>query len=199
MSGKSKALSQDTFDRVLARAVELDEQGSTRLSAVRAREIALDVGVSPAAWDEAVSEDAARQRVRRSKENGVNALGWHQLLIVTASLGLGISTGARYESPFVAEGMVGVATAGLIAAVALALLGINTVRRSWSRLHVDLPLWWLPFPVGFSLGLGRLFDDPFAFAIFGWLGSAAIGGLIAYRLDAHEARDVDRNADRLTA
>jgi hypothetical protein len=199
MTAKRGVISQDTFEHVLARAVELDEEGSRQLTAVRAREIALDLGVSPAAWDEAVAEYAATGRMRRPNASVAKASGWRHALLAVSSLGVGIAVGARDGSPFVADWVVDAGTVGLLVAVALALLGTNAAQRTWSRLQVDLAVWWLPFPVGFSLGLGRFFDDPFAFAILGWLGSAAVGGLVAYRFGARTGNGVDPRSDHRTA
>ena len=49
-------LSRTEFDRLIARASKLDADGIGQLDLERARAIALEVGISPAAWDAALAE-----------------------------------------------------------------------------------------------------------------------------------------------
>jgi hypothetical protein len=56
----SDDLSRDTLERLVGRAAELDQHDAERVSLAQAREIALELGISAAAWDAAVAERLQR-------------------------------------------------------------------------------------------------------------------------------------------
>jgi hypothetical protein len=57
MSSKEHSpISQAVFDQLLARAIELDDEGREGLDTARVRAIAQELGIAPSAWDAAVRE-----------------------------------------------------------------------------------------------------------------------------------------------
>lgn len=56
-----RELSEDAAHRLLARAVELDEHRASHVRVAQLRDIALEAGISPRAFDEALAES---QRTR---------------------------------------------------------------------------------------------------------------------------------------
>jgi hypothetical protein len=173
----SQSLSQETFELVLARAIELDEEGNARMSPNRAREVALELGVSPGAWDSAF---AAQMRTRSRRSKGVRlptVSAVRHLAIATGSIALGIVAGIAERLPSIGTPDLWTeATVGTLFAVTLGLFVHNAVRKAPARFQVDLATWWLPFPVGFLIGNERLWGDPFAFALGSWAACAILGG-----------------------
>ena len=53
-----KSSSEKTFKELVARAAELDDDGKQHIDLARARVIANEVGISTAAWNEAIQERA---------------------------------------------------------------------------------------------------------------------------------------------
>ena len=56
MTKSEEVISPDTLQRLVARAIELEEQGRESVTPARAREIAQELGISPVAWDAALLE-----------------------------------------------------------------------------------------------------------------------------------------------
>src|SRR5688500_20355762 len=92
MSESPKDLSRDSLELLVARAIEIDEQGSQRLSLTKAREIGRELGISEAAWNAALAEraratPASAPVVRRT---------WVQLrTLATAAAGFGARSEER--------------------------------------------------------------------------------------------------------
>ena len=64
MSQLPEHFSRDTFERLIGRALKLDDVRSDQISLAQAREIARELGISDAAWDAAIAE---RRRPRSSQ------------------------------------------------------------------------------------------------------------------------------------
>ena len=62
MTPSDADLTRESFESVIARAVELDDQGTERVDPERARTIATELGITSAIWDRALAEHASAHR-----------------------------------------------------------------------------------------------------------------------------------------
>src|SRR5687768_7763216 len=116
------SLSEATLQQVLARAEELDERAGARISVKRAREIALELGVSPDSWEAALAE---HQRASNAAAPPPRVRGWHlgrHLLIAAGSVGLGLASGVAEGLNNVVEDVIGLGGFAGLLAITLALM-----------------------------------------------------------------------------
>ena len=174
MTDPEGRLSPETFERLIARAIELDEQGGERLDAARARSIAEELGISEAAWNEAMRERRLALRVPKAKPEP--SIGpWSSLRVALAGLAAGGLTGmatAAFNGGDLALGSALVLTA-------IAFVAHRTLRTPMWRAQLELGMWWITVPIGIMLGHGELLNDPLWFAALAWVGSACVGGAVA--------------------
>ena len=160
-------LSPETFERLIGRAVEIDDQGNERIDEVRAREIAAELGVSPAAWDTAIREwSEARGKVAPAA--GVK-LTMARLLVAAGGGGVG----------GVVMGMVSAASSGNDIAIGSALVAAagglaahEYIRRSFRQAQSSVAVWWIAAAGGITLGLGETSSDALWYSAFSWAGCA---------------------------
>ena len=168
MPESSRDVSRDTLERLVARARELDEGGVGRISLMRAREIARDLGISDAAWAAALEEDGrALVTVNAEPRN------WsHLRTALTAGLGfVAGASGGWLNAEF--RGDLDVAYAALLVAVGM-LLSVRARRESAEAAQASLDAWWVAIPAGMLAAFGGLRTDPLLFAALarwgtGWL------------------------------
>jgi hypothetical protein len=163
----TESVSPKTLERLVARALELDERRNERISLSQAREIAKELGISESAWDAAVSE-----RRRPNVASGVsrNVLNRLRLSLVGT---LAVAAGAL-------GGWLN-RVAGGDADIAYGLLLVLGGVELWSRLRkespqaaeVSLDIWWLGIPAGMFIAFGGIRTDPLWFAVFARWGTAA--------------------------
>jgi hypothetical protein len=168
MSDFTTRLSQDTFDRLIARASELDEQGNARIDLALAREIALELGISAVAWDAAVKERAQLRHASVAHSNAA-AMKW-PLVLLAGGLAAGSVMGGARGGDLV--------LGSLLICVSLAWVATRTLRHSSRAAQVDLAAWWLGVPVGIMLGFGEFLTDPLWFAGLSWAATAFVGASI---------------------
>ena len=169
MSQPDPGLSPETFERLIARAMQIDEQGKERINAVRAREIAADLGITGAAWDAAVREwSESRRQAPVAETPG-------PLLDVTRIVGAAIIGGAAGG----AVGLASVASSGNDIAVAGALIaaaGIlalrESVKHSFWQAHAGLAAWWMAAGPAIMISVDGVNEDILAYTIFSWAGCA---------------------------
>jgi hypothetical protein len=178
MSTNERALSRDTFDHLIARAIELDERGQERLNAALARQIAQESGISLHAWDDAMLEHAEAQRVAkadRAPAPGPKAIERpaRPLLAAAAGLGAGAFWGAIVLEGVRADPLIGV---GLIAA-SLAHVVWRAGRDQVTAGQTENAAWWAAIPAGIMVGMQEVLNDPIWFAGLAWAGTAAVGAI----------------------
>lgn len=166
MTEPTSGLSRIGFDRLIARALELEEAGNEQIDLERARAIATELGISASAWEGALRErevGAARSaRLRRRGRAALVALAG----LVTGGLGGAFASQSG-------DGVLLLGGAAVAVGVALAVNGIR--RRSMRGTQAELAAWWLSVPVGIMLGLGEPHGDPMVFASAAWVGCASLG------------------------
>lgn len=169
MTEPTSGLSRLGFDRLISRALELEEEGNEQIDLERARAIASELGISAAAWEAAVRErEAAAARSARLRLRGRAAL---VALVGLVTGGLGGAMASRLADGVPVLGGVAVAVG-----VALAVSGIR--RRSMRGTQTELAAWWLSVPAGIMLGLGELHGDPMVFASTAWVGCASLSVIL---------------------
>jgi hypothetical protein len=159
MAKARQSLSQEEFDQLVKRAIELDEAGRERLNVSRASQIAREIGIAPDAWEEAMRE-FADQTIRTTATKGIS------LKRVAAALASGLVLGVvfgvtDFDGPYAAAVMVAVA-AGIV---------VNGRTRTNASAYADLMSWWVALPAGIMLGAGEKLTDPVWFAGLSFAGS----------------------------
>ena len=169
MPDSSREVSRDTLERLVARALELDEGGAERISLTKAREIARDLGISDAAWEAALAEDGHALVATANTE----PRKWsHLRTALTAGLGfVAGAAGGWLNAEF--RGDLDVAYAALLVAVGV-LLSVRARRESAEAAQASLDAWWVAIPAGMLAAFGGLRTDPLLFAALarwgtGWL------------------------------
>jgi hypothetical protein len=170
MSEHSKEVSRDTLERLVARALELDERGVDRISLTKAREIALELGISEAAWDAAVAERTGGYPTVSS----TRPRAWGLRTMLTAGVGFSAGVlGGWLNRAF--NGDLDVIYAALLV-VAGIVISAGRNAESYKPATARLDAWWLAVPAGLLLALGGIRTDPLLFAAFarwgtGWVMS----------------------------
>jgi hypothetical protein len=162
-----KDFSRDSLERLVARALELDEQGSERISLTQAREIARELGISETAWDAAVAERVRSGpvpvRVARGPWVGLQTL-------LTAGVGFGAGAlGAWLNTAFNGDADVAY---GALLVVAGAFVWARARGESTAAGTARLDAWWLAVPAGMLVAFGDIKTDPLLFAAFARWGTS---------------------------
>lgn len=159
MPESSREVSRDTLERLVARALELEEGGVERISLTKAREIARDLGVSDAAWAAAMVEDG---RGLVTTANAKPRPWSHLRTALTAGLGFVAGAGGGWlNAEF--RGDLDVAYAALLVAVGV-VLSVRARRESAEAAQASLDAWWVAIPAGMLTAFGGLRTDPLLFA-----------------------------------
>jgi hypothetical protein len=168
MEESTDGLSPDTLERLVARALELEESGHDRVSLARSRDIARELGISLAAWDAALAErrpvtvtrtKAPSRRGSRWRTSGTAAIGF-----AAGALGGWISQALRGDADVVVGAVL------VLGALALA---IRQASEWGDDPREKLTAWWLGVPAGAMLAFNEVLADPLWFAALAWLGSVA--------------------------
>jgi hypothetical protein len=170
MTEESSSLSRVGFDRVIARALELDEEGSDRIDLGRAQAIAHELGIGASAWEAALREQAAAAEAAAARRARLRLRG-RAALVALVGLVTGGLAGAQANQ--LTDGVLLLGGAAVAAGVALAVNGIR--HRSVRGTQAELGAWWLSVPAGIMLGMGEFHGDPMVFAAAAWVGCAALG------------------------
>ena len=170
MTEHMASLSRVAFDRIIARAIRLDEEGLERIDVERARAIASELGVSAPAWDAALHEWEAAAQADTARGAARRLRGRLSIIALVGGVAGGLSGALAGRSE---DGVLYLGAAAVAAGVALVVDGVR--RRSARSTHVDLAVWWLAVPVGIMLGMGQAHGDPLVFAATSWAGCAALG------------------------
>lgn len=169
MTELAPGLSRIDFDRLIARALELEEAGTEQIDLERAREVATELGISASAW-----EAALREREVRGARSARLRLRGRAALVALAGLltgGLGGAFAARSG-----DGVLLLGGAAVAVGVALVVNGLR--RRPVRGTQAELAAWWLSLPAGIMLGLGEPHGDPMVLASAAWVGCAALGATL---------------------
>jgi hypothetical protein len=165
-----KDFTEDTAQRILSRAVELDAADGGRLSRSQLEGVARELGLATDAVDRAI-EEVERGRVRTSGPMADGRTGWWLPLM---SLGIGGVAGALVDLWTRSDPDVGILTAlGAVGLGCLALIARYRSRRhGWLLQGTLLALW-----TGLGLGLTVIDRAPFldiwSMCGVGWAISAA--------------------------
>ena len=159
MPESSREVSRETLERLVARAVELDEGGVERISLTKAREIVRDLGISDGAWEAALAEEG---RALDAAANAEPRKWSHLRTALTAGLGFAAGAGGGWlNAEF--RGDLDVAYAALLVAVGV-VLSLRARRESAEAAQASLDAWWVAIPAGMLAAFGGLRTDPLLFA-----------------------------------
>lgn len=167
---KDRKLTQETFDELIARAMEIDDAGHQPIDLERARQIARELDISDEAWQAALLERQAALRSQSDAEMTPEVRSNVLWSLTLAALGAAAGA-AMVVSPF--HDVIGGA------AIVAGALGYVTWRRDRpvSSTLLQLVAFWTTVPIAIDIAAGELWTDPFWFAGWSLLGSsvAAIG------------------------
>ena len=173
MSHLPEHFSRDTFERLIARALKLDDVRAEQISLAQAREIVRELGISETAWDAAIAERRHQPLLHRPRV-------YEQVtpLLATSILAVAFTAGALGGwLNRVAQGNADVAYGAL-----LILGGLELWHRArWVSLRAAercLDIWWLAIPAGMLVAFGGLRTDPLWFALGARVGTAVVTSLI---------------------
>jgi hypothetical protein len=162
-------VSRDAFERLVARAIELDESHTDRISLTKAREIARDLGISEAAWESAIAErrvPSARSEVLHRE----SSFRWQTVLIAATGFGAGV-LGTWLNRSF--SGDLDVIYGALLLVGGFAAW-FRSRKYSEEQAHTALDAWWVSVPAGMLLAFGSLRTDPLLFAALARWGTGAL-------------------------
>jgi hypothetical protein len=173
MSQLPEHFSRDTFERLIGRALKLDDVRSDQISLAQAREIARELGISEAAWDAAIAE----RRQQRSSQP-VHSIDSLTSIRSTAIAAVAFAAGALGGwLNGITNGDVDVAYGALLVLGGLELW--SRARKVSARTAERcLDIWWLAIPAGMLVAFGGLRTDPVLFALGARVGTAAVTGLL---------------------
>ena len=165
MTDSNEIVTQETLQRLVGRAIELAEKETDGVTLERAREIALELGISSTAWDAAVLEfrRTADRHVVTRRSGGLSRL------VMMAALGLVAGSAAA-----VIGESTGDVTAGAVLVAWSVAFAIRARGAVTPRVLAQLAAWWAAVPVGIMWMHGEVLADPLWFAAFSWIGSAAL-------------------------
>ena len=173
MTKPEEVISPDTLQRLVARAMELEEQGRESVSPVRAREIAQELGISPGAWEAAVLEYRNTRRGMRKRNRAASSLR------TLAMAGLGLAAGAAAT---VIGNKADDVVAGAVLVTWSVAFAIRARKAKEPNVYTQLAAWWAGIPIGMMLAHGEVLTDPLWFAAFSWIGSAALARAMPFLL-----------------
>jgi hypothetical protein len=170
MDGRDEKLSPEAFERLIARAVQIDDQGAERIDTARAREIAAEVGVSGAGWDAAVRE-WSEARAELSVERTTPRVDPWRVAAAAAAGGIaGIAMG------FIAAASTGddIAIGSAVIAAGVSLGAYEYVKHSARQAQASIGAWWVAAAPGIAtIGMSGTSSDAMWYAALSWAGCAA--------------------------
>ena len=165
MTKPEEVIAPDTLQRLVARAMELEEQGRESVSPSRAREIAQELGISPEAWEAALLEYRHSNRGMPKRNRASSSL---RTLMMA---GLGLTAGA-------AAAVIGNNTDDVVAGAVLVTwsvaFAIRARKAEGPNVYAQLAAWWAGIPIGMMLMHGEVLTDPLWFAALSFVGSSAL-------------------------
>lgn len=182
-------LTQESFEQLLARAVELDDAGHERIDLDRARTIALEVGVSANSWDAALRErqqlSAIAPVVRTSASTpGRSSRNPSKVALVGGVLGML----AGMAAPLLGDAAIAAGALAIAAGIALTFeKSHNQSKRSRS---LTLMAWWAAIPTGIMLGMREPHADPIIFGATSWLWCEAVGAALRWYARRLQAKPI---------
>ena len=174
MSKPEELISQETLQRIVARAVELDERRRDRVNLATARDIARELGISEEAWDAAVLEYRRSKNIRPQPNHRLAGLR----TAFMAALGL-VAGAASVSFATVTDDVA----AGAALVAWSILFAIRARNSTTPNVFTQLAAWWAGVPVGIMLASGEVLTDPIWFAGFSFVGSAVLARFLLHEPD----------------
>lgn len=177
-------LTQDAFERLLARAVQIDDAGHERIDLDRARAIALEVGVSAGAWEAALREMHPPIPTRSATPTPVAhasasaSRSWNGPLSI-ALVGGVLGAVAGFAAPRLGDAVIAAGVFAIAAGVALAVKE-SYQQRVRARSYA-LAAWWLAVPAGIMIGMREPHIDPIVFGAVSWAWCELVGAALRWR------------------
>jgi hypothetical protein len=187
MTERKPTVTRPDFEELIGRALAIQDRAGERVELERARAIAMELGVSPEAWEEALTERrlAAEAAARGPAQPSAPTAGFSKPLAIGALATISVRalaiTGASlgFASALIASRLGGIgAPLGAAGLVLGGLLAAETARRDPKGLRVRLGTWWTAVTIGMMIGIGGPHPDPIAYGAAGWLLGEAIAWLI---------------------
>ena len=160
---------REDFDKLIVRALELDEQGKERIDPVRARAIAREVGISESAWDAAVRE----WQSNRPETSLAPKMPFSVLRVALAGVSGSVGGAAIGLVSRLIDGGGDVATAGALIVIALGFSAYELFFRSARQAQAGLMGWWAGVTFGLIVGIDGIPEDVLTYTSLSWVGTSA--------------------------
>jgi hypothetical protein len=187
MTERKPTVTRPDFEELIGRALAIQDRAGERVELERARAIAMELGVSPEAWEEALTERrlAAEAAAQAPAQQSAPATGLPKPLAITALATLPVRalavTGASlgFASALIASRLGDVAIPLGVAGYALGCwLALETARRDTQGVRVRVAAWWTSVTIGMIIGIGGPHPDPIAYGVVGWALGDAVAWLV---------------------
>jgi hypothetical protein len=200
MSEKEKpkgeqVLGEADVAEILERAIKLDGVRDARVTVEQVREAALEVGVSPAAFSQALAEFGSEHTVpEKVSPNPVPAPRFRSLI----RTGLGVAFGAilgvtagTLDGPYLSEETHALA-AILLAGASLSLVLSHKREKALLPYIVDIIWLWSSFVAATALVTNALGEESIIGAVMGIVVASVVGGWIIKMTGKDEATEATR-------
>ncbi len=197
MSEKEKSkgeqvLGEADVAEILERAIKLDGVRDARVTVEQVREAALEVGVSPAAFSQALAEFGSERTAPEEASSGHVPAPRFRSLIRT---GLGVAFGAILgatagimDGPYLSE-ETGALAVILLAGASLRLVLSHKREKALLPYIVDVIWLWSSFVVAVGLVTSALGDETIIAAVLGIIVASVVGGWIIKMTGKEEATE----------
>jgi hypothetical protein len=176
-----RVLGEAEVAEILERAIKLDGARDTRVTVEQLREAALEVGVSPAAFSEALAE-FGREHAPREVAPTVDPppSRFRSAIRTGLAVGFGATLGATagiMDGPYLSE-ETGALAAILLAGASLRLVLSHKKEKALLPFVVDVIWLWSSFVVAVALVTNALGAESIIAALAGIIVSSVVGGWI---------------------
>jgi hypothetical protein len=166
---------------ILERAIRLDGIRDARVTIEQVREAALEVGVSPAAFSQALTEFAEERSAPAEPSTGPLPRPRVPSIIRT---GVGVAFGATLgaiagfmDGPYLSEETVALA-AILLGGASLSLVLAHKREKALLPYIIDVIWLWASFTVAAALATNALGDESIVFTVLGIILASVVGGWV---------------------
>jgi hypothetical protein len=194
MTERKPTVTRPDFEDLIGRALAIQDRSGERVELDRARAIAMELGVSPEAWDEALEERrlAVESPQTPSAPSAVPQTGAKPFSIAALSamsptrlavIGTLLSASATVVASRLGGIEVPLGAAGLVLGM---LLAVEHARRAPAGWTPRLGVWWASISVGMMIGIGGGHPDPIVYGAAGWLTSETVAWFMRRRANTPE-------------
>jgi len=190
-----QVLGEAEVAEILERAIKLDGVRDARVTVEQVREAALEVGVSPAAFSQALEEFGGERTIpEEATPTHVPAPRFRSLIRTGLGVAFGAILGATagiMDGPYLSE-ETGILAVILLAGASLRLVLSHKRERALLPYIVDVIWLWSSFLVAVGLVTSALGEDSIIATVLGIIVASVVGGWIIKMTGKEEATETTR-------